>query len=57
MAIGVYGQKGVLHSNNIPGARGAAANWMDNSGNMWIFGGHGYGESGTYGNPLIVHHV
>jgi hypothetical protein len=40
--LGIYGVKGVPSSDNFPGARAAAASWMDNSGNMWMFGGQGY---------------
>jgi hypothetical protein len=41
---GIYGVKGVPDSNNIPGGRYGSVTWMDNSGNMWIFGGSGYGS-------------
>jgi hypothetical protein len=44
---GIYGEKGVPDSNNIPGGRHFAVTWMDNSGNMWAFGGYGYASSGT----------
>lgn len=27
----------------MPGAREGAAAWTDNSGNLWLFGGYGYG--------------
>jgi hypothetical protein len=47
---GVYGEKGVPNSNNIPGARYSAVSWMDNSGNMWMFGGGGYSSYGSSGN-------
>jgi hypothetical protein len=36
---GVYGTQGVAASSNVPGAGEAAANWTDNSGNLWLFGG------------------
>jgi hypothetical protein len=50
---GVYGQKGVPDSNNIPGARsGYAVSWMDNSGNMWLFGGSGFTADGD-GNANV----
>jgi hypothetical protein len=39
---GIYGEKGIPNSNNIPGGRDGAVSWMDNSGNMWMFGGFGY---------------
>jgi hypothetical protein len=46
---GLYGVKGVPDSNNIPGGRRGAVSWMDNNGNMWLFGGQGYSESSSTG--------
>jgi hypothetical protein len=37
-----YGEKGVPHSNNNPGARHRGCMWVDNNGVVWIFGGDGY---------------
>ncbi len=42
---GVYGTKGVEHTNNKPGARYGSQTWIDESGNMWLFGGYGYDEN------------
>ena len=39
---GVYGTLGVAASGNIPGARSAAAGWVDSTGSLWLFGGAGY---------------
>jgi N-acetylneuraminic acid mutarotase len=39
---GIYGTEGVAAANNKPGARQYAATWTDNSGKLWMFGGHGY---------------
>jgi N-acetylneuraminic acid mutarotase len=39
---GDYGAKGEADPANIPGARLAAASWIDSSGNLWLFGGEGY---------------
>ncbi len=36
---GVYGTQGVLAAGNQPGARAAAATWVDASGALWLFGG------------------
>src|SRR5258708_7729218 len=36
---GVYGTKGVASPSNVPGARDGAVSWIDNSGNIWLFGG------------------
>ena len=38
---GIYGILGVPDSNNIPGGRAGAASWIDNDGNLWLFGGSG----------------
>ena len=36
---GVYGVLGVAAPGNTPGGRQSAANWIDKSGNLWLFGG------------------
>ena len=36
---GRYGTKGKAARGNVPGARASAANWIDGSGNFWLFGG------------------
>jgi len=41
-ALGVYGTMGTAAASNIPGARDTSAHWIDNSGNLWLFGGEGY---------------
>lgn len=46
-AIGVYGVQGVASATNEPGAREAGATWTDATGNLWLFGGSGYGDSST----------
>jgi hypothetical protein len=43
--VGVYGTKNVPAATNIPGARSCPAGWLDSSGNVWLFGGHGYATS------------
>ena len=41
---GVYGEKGVANSTNVPGARWGAVGWYDRSRQeFWLFGGHGFG--------------
>ena len=42
--LGIYGVQGVPSSTNDPGARAFCEGWIDNTGNLWIFGGFGYGE-------------
>ncbi len=44
---GIYGVKGVASVNNLPGARDRSTYWSDESGNLWLFGGYGYDESGN----------
>jgi hypothetical protein len=52
-AWGVYGSLGVPAAGNVPGARQAAANWIDKSGNLWLFGGYEQYEGGSaYLNDL-----
>jgi len=48
---GFYGIQGVPSINNIPPSRDASANWTDNNGYMWLFGGQGWGGS-TFYNDL-----
>ena len=43
---GTYGTQGMAASNNIPGARQNAVRWVDKAGNLWLFGGYGYGSNG-----------
>ncbi len=46
---GVYGTEGVAAPANIPGSRNSEVRWIDNSGNLWLFGGGGYDSNGTLG--------
>ncbi|MGH8288375.1 MAG: kelch repeat-containing protein [Steroidobacteraceae bacterium] len=41
-ATGVYGAQGVAAAANVPSPRDSAANWIDASGNLWVFGGEGF---------------
>ncbi len=45
--VGVYGTMGVAAATNIPGARSGSVSWIDSSGHLWLFGGGGYGSTGT----------
>ncbi len=47
---GVYGTKGTPDSANYPGSRRYAVSWTDISGNLWLFGGFGFAESGFGGD-------
>jgi N-acetylneuraminic acid mutarotase len=46
---GKYGAKGMTAEENVPGARYDGVAWMDNIGNLWLFGGYGHGNSGRPG--------
>jgi Galactose oxidase, central domain len=46
---GVYGTQGTAAATNIPGGRWAASNFVDNAGNVWLFGGQGVDSAGTIG--------
>ena len=39
--------------NNFPGTRWGAGYWIDQSGQLWIFGGEGFGATSTNGNGLL----
>lgn len=41
---GVYGTQGVAAAGNVPGAREYAVGWEDSSGNLWLYGGEGFGD-------------
>jgi len=42
----VYGTKGTPSLNNTPGARAYSVTWTDANGDLWLFGGYGYDQSG-----------
>ena len=47
---GIYGTMGVPASANTPGARGyGGISWVDNVGDLWLFGGAGVDAFGFYG--------
>ena len=45
--VGTYGTQGTAALANLPGARGAATVWTDSAGQIWLFGGNGFGAVGT----------
>jgi len=47
---GVYGTKGTPSSSNVPGARFTAVSWIDERGNLWLFGGNGTDSTGAQVN-------
>jgi len=48
--VGLYGAKGVASTTNTPGGRNGSVSWKDNNGNLWLFGGQGYGSTASAGN-------
>ena len=46
---GVYGVLGNAAASNTPGGRGNTVSWTDSSGNLWLFGGLGYGSNRSQG--------
>lgn len=49
---GKYGTNGVAHAQNLPGARYCSVSWTDNNGDLWLFGGYGYGTNPDENGPL-----
>jgi N-acetylneuraminic acid mutarotase len=39
---GIYGTLGTPAAGNTPGGRSRAASWIDNSDDLWLFGGYGF---------------
>jgi hypothetical protein len=48
--LGKYGTLGTPSTTNCPGARAYGYGWMDNAGNLWLFGGNGYESNPTFGH-------
>lgn len=46
---GVYGTLGTPAVGNVPGGREGAVSWIDNGGNLWLFGGSGAAANGAMG--------
>ena len=46
---GAWGTKGVPSTTNTPSSRLNSVCWIDNSGNLWLFGGNGRGVAGFDG--------
>ena len=41
---GIYGTKGIAAPANVPGARNYSVSWTDQNGDLWLFGGIGFGS-------------
>jgi N-acetylneuraminic acid mutarotase len=51
--LGTYGTQGTPAPGNVPGSRDSGMSWTDAAGNLWFFGGEGFGLSGGgYFNDL-----
>jgi N-acetylneuraminic acid mutarotase len=50
-SLPTFGTQGVAASTNKPGSRSRCAGWEDDAGNVWIYGGNGYGQNPSVG-PL-----
>jgi hypothetical protein len=46
---GTYGTLGTPGSGTVPGARQYSVDWVDSSGNFWIFSGYGFDSTGILG--------
>ncbi|MCX6185439.1 MAG: beta-propeller fold lactonase family protein, partial [Bacteroidetes bacterium] len=44
-----FGVKGVPNISNVIGARQNAGGWVDNNGDLWVFGGYGYDNTSNIG--------
>ena len=44
---GSYSSLGSTDPGNVPGARASSVSWIDNSDNLWLFGGFGYDPAGN----------
>jgi len=42
---GIYGTQLTAASGNLPGSRWSGVGWSDSTGNLWLFGGWGYGST------------
>jgi len=49
---GVYGTKGIAAVSNVPGGRFSSVGWIDNGGNLWLFGGQSASPNSVYFNDL-----
>jgi N-acetylneuraminic acid mutarotase len=47
-ATGTYGAQDVPTAANVPGSRDYPVGWIDDSGNLWLFGGEGYASTGSF---------
>jgi len=54
-STGVYGEKGIVSVENVPGARIGAAGWYDGSTQeLWLFGGFGFSTNVSSFGALLL---
>ena len=51
--LGVYGTQLINSASNVPGSRWGPVGWTDAKGNLWLFGGWGYGSDATHGQGFL----
>ena len=49
--LGTYGTQGTAAPGNVPGSRDSGMSWTDANGNLWFFGGEGFGETWQGAGP------
>lgn len=47
--VGLYGAQALYNAANVPGARKSAVSFIDANGDLWLFGGYGYDNAGSFG--------
>lgn len=52
-----YGIKGVASTSNVPGAMYGAGGWLDESGNLWLYGGVRNSPAPSYNSALWKYNV
>ncbi len=52
--VGTYGTPGIPAPANTPGGREKAVTWVDAAGNLWLFGGYGYGNNPFAGSGFCA---
>ena len=50
---GTYGTQLAAAAGNVPGSRWSGVGWADSTGNLWLFGGWGYGSTLGQGTGFL----
>jgi hypothetical protein len=51
--LGMYGTQLTSSATTVPGSRWGPVGWTDAKGNLWLFGGWGYGSDATHGQGFL----